>query len=162
MSRLLATVRRNAGEENISPSCSREGCRVYMTDIPSPRVVVDVERAFETRKNTGKRCDFILFLQLDQDNLMIAPMELKSGGADTSEVAAQLQAGAEFARTLVPDVPAPILRPILFHGRRLHSKQRRDLNRAKVRIQGLELSIKTERCGRQLNLARALSIRVAA
>ena len=133
-----------------------------MTDIPSSRVVVDVERVFEVRKSTGKRCDFILFLHLGQDILVIAPMELKSGDADTSEVAEQLQAGAELAGTLVPKVPAPIFRPILFHGRRLHSKQRRDLNRAKIRIQGLELSIKTERCGRQLNLARALSIRVAA
>ena len=133
-----------------------------MTDIPSPRVVVDVERVFEARKSTGKRCDFILFLQLGQDILMIAPMELKSGGADTSEVAEQLQAGAELARTLVPKVPDPIIRPILFHGRKLHPKQRRDLNRAKVRIQGLELSIKTERCGRPGDLARALSIRMAA
>ena len=133
-----------------------------MTDIPSPRVVVDVERMFEVRKNTGKRCDFVLFLQLEQNNLVIAPLELKSGRADTSEVAEQLQAGAELARTLAPKVPAPIFRPILFHGRRLHSKQRRDLNRAKVRIQGLELSITTERCGRPGNLARALSIRMAA
>ena len=133
-----------------------------MTDIPSPRVVVDVERTFEVRKSTGKRCDFILFVQVEQDTLVIAPMELKSGNADTSEVAEQLQAGVEFAVTLLPEAPSPLFRPILFHGRRLHSKQRRDLNRAKVRIQGVELSIKTERCGRHRNLARALSIGAAA
>ena len=131
-----------------------------MTDIPPSRVVVDVERVLETRKSTGKRCDFILFVQTDRNTLLIAPMELKSGDADTSEVAEQLQAGAELAGTLVAKVPAPIFRPILFHGRRLHSKQRRDLNRAKIRIQCIELSIKTERCGRDHNLARALSIRM--
>ena len=116
---------------------------------------------FETRKSTGKRCDFILYVQADHNTLMVAPIELKSGDADTSEVAEQLQAGAELAGTLVPGVPSPVFRPILFHGRRLHSKQRRDLNRAKVRIRGLELSIKTERCGRPRNLARALSTHVA-
>ena len=99
---------------------------------------------------------------MDRNILVVAPIELKSGDADTSEVAEQLQAGAELAVTLVPEGPSPKLRPILFHGRGLHPKQRRDLNRAKVRVQGIQLSIKTERCGRDHNLARALSVRSAA
>ena len=135
---------------------------MYMTDIPCCRVVVDVDRLLEARKSTGKRCDFILYVQEDQNTLVVAPIELKSGSADTSEVAEQLQAGAELAETLAPEVPAPVFRPILFHGRGLHPKQRRDLNRAKVRIQGLKLSIKTERCGRPRNLFRALSMHVTA
>ena len=83
-------------------------------------------------------------------------MELKSGDADASQVAEQLQAGAEFAASIVSKTPAPIFRPVLFHGQGLHPKQLKDLNRAKVRIQGVDVSIKTARCGRRLNLAQVL------
>ena len=98
-----------------------------------------------------------LFLQSAGDVLVIVPMELKSGDADTSQVAEQLQAGAEFAAGIVSNTPAPTFRPVLFHGQGLHPKQRKDLNRAKVRIQGVDFSIKTARCGRPRNLAQALS-----
>ena len=46
---------------------------------------------------------------------------------------------------------------ILFHGRRIHPKQRKTLNRAKVRFRGHQFSIKTARCSQLGNLARALS-----
>ena len=162
----LADIRTRVGEENLSRSCSGDGCRVHMTDVPSSRVIVDVERVFQSRGLAGKRCDFVLFLQTARNALVIVPVELKSGHADTSQVVGQLQAGAEFAASVVKGVasktPAPIFRPVLFHGRGLHPKQRKDLNRAKVRIQGVELSIKTARCDRRGNLAQALSPHAAA
>ena len=151
------------GEENLSQSCSRDGCRVYMTDVPSSRVIVDMERVFRSRRLTGKRCDFVLFFQKTKSVLVIVPVELKGGGVDASHVAEQLRAGAEFAARVVSKTPAPpTFRPVLFHGQGLHPKQRKDLNRAKVRIQGVEFSIKTARCGRPRNLAQALSPHAAA
>ena len=114
-----------------------------MTGVPSSRVIVDVEGVFASRGVAGKRCDFVLFLQSAGDVLVIVPMELKSGDADASQVAEQLQAGAEFAAGIVSKTPAPIFRPVLFHGQGLHPKQRRELNRAKVRIQGVDVSIET-------------------
>ena len=86
MNKTLTSIGTKVGEENLIQSCSRDGCRVYMTGVPSSRVI-----------------------------------------------------------------------PILFHGQGLHPKQRKDLNRAKVRIQGVDFSIKTARCGRPRNLAQALS-----
>ena len=162
MNKALADIGTKVGEENLSRSCSGDGCRVYMTDVPSPRVIVDVERVFQSRGLAGKRCDFVLFLQTARNALVIIPVELKSGHADASQVAGQLQAGAEFAASVVPKIPTPIFRPVLFHGKKLHPTQRKDLNRAKVRIQGVELSIKTARCGRRGNLAQALSPHAAA
>ena len=166
MNKALADIRTTVGEENLSRSCSGDGCRVYMTDVPSSRVIVDVERVFQSRGLAGKRCDFVLFLQTARNALVIVPVELKSGHADTSQVAGQLQAGAEFAASIVRSVvskpPAPIFRPVLFHGKKLHPKERNDLNRAKVRIQGVDLSIKTAHCGRPRNLAQALPPHAAA
>ena len=162
MNKALADMRTRVGEENLSQSCSGDGCRVHLTDVPSSRVIVDVERVFQSRGLAGKRCDFVLFLQTARNALVIVPVELKSGHADASQVAGQLQAGAEFAASVVSKPPAPIFRPVLFHGKKLHPKERNDLNRAKVRIQGVELSIETARCGRPRNLAQALSPHAAA
>ena len=162
MNKTLTDIGKEVGEENLSQSCSGDGCRVYMTDVPSSRVILDMERVFRSRRLAGKRCDFVLFFQTSRNPLVIVPVELKSGGADTSQVAEQLQAGAEFAASVVSKASEPTFRPILFHGRRLHPKQRRDLNRAKVRIQGVELGIKTARCGRPRNLAQALAPHAAA
>ena len=155
MSDTLARIRTAVGERHLSESCSRDGCRVFMTGIPSPRLVADADRAFPSHGISGKRCDFVLFFRTGEDVLVIAPMELKSG-ADTSGVAEQLQAGATFVERIVPDTPCSAFRPILFHGRSLHAKQRKALNRAKVRFRGVDLSIKTARCGRPRNLAQAL------
>ena len=133
-----------------------------MTGVPSSRVIVDVEGVFASRGVAGRRCDFVLFLQSAGDVLVIVPVELKSGDADASQVAEQLQAGAEFAAGIVSKTPAPIFRPVLFHGQGLQWKERRDLNRTKVRIQGVDVSIKTARCGRPRNLAQVLPSHAAA
>ena len=156
MSDTLARIRAKVGERHLGGSCSRDGCRVFMTDVPSPRVVADSDRAFPGHGIPGRRCDFVLFFQTAADVLVIVPMELKSG-ADMSGVAEQLQAGATFAERVTPETPDSIFRPILFHGRGLHAKQRQALNRAKVRFRGVDLSIKTARCGRPRNLAAALA-----
>ena len=161
MSRFLTEIRNKVGEDYLSRSCSRDGCRVYMTDVPSSRVVVDLEEVFNKQGRSGRRCDFVLFYQTPRESLVIAPVELKSGNADTSEAAGQLQAGATYAQELVSETSAATVRPLLFHGRGLHPKQRRDLNRAKVRFRGVDLSIKTARCGQRRNLAEALSPHVA-
>ena len=162
MNKALTSIEREVGEENLSRSCSRDGCRVYMTGVPSSRVIVDIERVFARRRMAGRRCDFVLFLQTAGDVLVIVPVELKSGDADASQVAEQLQAGAEFVAGIVSNTPAPTFRPVLFHGQGLHPKQRKVLNRAKVRIQGVDFSIKTARCGQPGNLARVLSPHAAA
>ena len=118
MSNALAHIRIKVGEKFLSQSCSRDGCQVFMTDIPSPRVVADADRTFPRYGFSGRRCDFVLFFQTAKNVLVIAPMELKSG-ADTSSVAEQLQAGAAFAEHIVPDSVRSFVR---FHGRRLHAK----------------------------------------
>ena len=52
VNRVLDHIRAQVDEENLIDSCSGEGCRVYMTGIPSERVVIDVEREFDSRNMT--------------------------------------------------------------------------------------------------------------
>ena len=161
MNEVLDKIRSQVGTENLSNSCRRDGCRVSMEDVPSCQVVIDADRAFPAhRVEEGKRCDYVLFFtNTGQDILFAVPMELKSGGVDASEVSEQLQRGAEFADRFVPRAFRTICHPVLFHGRKVHPKQRKTLNRAKVLFRGRQLTIKTARCNQPKNLARALGTR---
>ena len=157
--RTLSRLRAQVGTENLSESCSRDGCRVYMTDVPSLRIVMDVDRASRTHEIAGKRCDYILFfVNATRNTLVIVPMELKSGGIDASAVSEQLQRGVELAERFTHNriEVRSICHPILFHGKRIHEKARKALNRAKVRFRGQQLTIKTARCGQPRNLANVL------
>ena len=128
-----------------------------MEDVARCRVIVDADLAFEAHNVSGSRCDYIVFLADSDTSAVVVPMELKSGGVDASEVAEQLQCGADFADRLVPRSNGEIrFRPVLFHGRRIHKKQLNTLNRTKVRFRGRDLTIQTGRCNRPRNLANVL------
>ena len=158
MNEVLDKIRTQVGIENLSDSCRRDGCRVSMEDVPSRRVVVDADRAFPAHKmEEDKKCDYVLFfIGTGRDKLFAIPIELKGGGVDASEVFEQLQRGAEFADRFAPRAFRTICHPVLFHGKSIHPKQRKTLNRAKVRFRGRQLTIKTARCNQPRNLARAL------
>ena len=161
---LLDCIRKAVREESLCTLRPRAGCRVYMTDVPSPRVVVDVDLAFPAHERKGQQCDYILFFFDAVQNLVVVPMELKRGSIDLSEAEGQLQGGADFAASLVPMTKdlRTICRPLLFHGGRVHlgKQKKRRKNRHKavtVRFQGKVFEIKTAHCGETRNLAKALS-----
>ena len=158
MKEALDDIRAKIGAENCCGSCSGDGCRVFLTDIPRDRVVVDAEKAFKAHGRSGKRCDFILFVPGDARKLVAAPIELKSGGVDVSEVLEQLQGGAAFAERFAAKASGAVCRPILFHGNSIHRKDLNRLNRKKVRFHGVDLTVKIKRCNRPRNLADALEI----
>ena len=156
---ILSGIRSRVGTDNLSNTCSRDGCRVSMTDVPTPRIVVDADRAFPAHNREGKRCDYILFfIGAAKNTLVMVPMELKSGKVKASEASDQLRQGAEFADRFTPDHSGvkPTCHPILFHGKPIHEKERKALNRTKVTFRSQQLTIKTARCGRPRNLSRVL------
>ena len=155
MSAALDGIRASVGAENCSESCSRDRCRVYLTNVPPARLIVDADKAFPAHRREGKHCDFILFVDQDDAPFLAAPAELKSGRPDVSEAVRQLQGGADFAADLAPS--NAVCLPILFHGKGVHKKERKDLNSAKINFRGRKLTVKTARCGHPRNLANALS-----
>ena len=157
MEDVLDDIRSQVGAENLVTACSRDDCEVCMTDVPQERIIVDADLAFPAHAMGGERCDFIVFL-LDHDgNLRALPLELKSGSVAVQKAVRQLRRGALFVDRFGPDDPSPVCRPILIHGRPLTFHDRKRLNRLKVRYRGLELTIKTARCGTERNLAQALA-----
>lgn len=156
MSDVLDSIRAKVGTENCIESCSRDGCDVDMTDLPTDCVIVDVDKAFPAHELDGKRCDFVLFAERSDAPLLVAPVELKSGDVDVSEAVKQLRGGAAFAERIAQPPSDSICRPVLIHGKGLHRAQRTALNRSKVAFRGDKRTVKTARCGGHQNLARAL------
>ena len=160
VNRVLDQIREQVDEENLMDSCSGEGCRVDMTGIPPERVVIDVEREFDSRNRTEKRCDRLLFfIDAAENNLVAAPIELKSGKAKQSEVTEKLQNSLNFAASLAPRTRAltTVYRPILFQGRGIKWTNPRGTKQLNVNFRGNKLRIRVGRCGKDENLVRSLS-----
>ena len=131
-----------------------------MTGIPTDRVVIHVEREFDSRNITEKRCDRLLFfIDNIENNLVAAPIELKSGKAEQSEVTEKLQNSLNFAADIIPRTRAltTVYRPILFEGRGIKWINPRGTKQFNVNFRGSNRRIRIGRCGKSGNLVRALS-----
>ena len=128
-------------------SYTREGCRVSMANIPTDRVVLDVDLASPAGKTSTNQCDFVLFyINTAQDSLVGVPMELKRGDVNASEAVAQLQEGARIVDNCTPNDIEMNLVLVLVHGGSMHKSQRNRLRTSRIRFRGEEFPINTTRC----------------
>ena len=100
LSKGLTHIREQVSPSSLTKECGGERCKVYRADIPKERVVINVEKEFDSREESRKRCDRLLFYG-NKNTLVAVPIELKSGKGDESQVLEQLKSGLEFAATLV-------------------------------------------------------------
>ena len=160
VNRVLDGIRAQVDEGSFIDSCSGEGCRVDMANLPSDRVVINIEREFESRNMTEKRCDRLLFfIDTAENNFIAVPIELKSGKAEQSEVTEKLQNSLHFAANIVPRTRAltTVYRPILFEGRGIKWINPRGTKQLNVNFRGSNLRIRIGCCGKSGNLVRTLS-----
>ncbi len=168
LSEVLGEIRRQVSGQCLCHSCSGDGCRVYLTDVPPERVIVDLECEFRQRKTHTRRCDYVLFYaDVAQSSLVIVLIELKSGTFKASMVASQLQGGADYVSDIFGRLNEEVRSalsafkttcvPILFHGGGMDRAQRYKLERAKVRFRNQNAAIKKSKCGQSRNLAAVLS-----
>ena len=165
---LLVEIEKQVNQECINTSCSGAGCRVYLTDVPSDRVIINLECEFERRSISTKRCDYIIFCGDDtQNRLAVVLIELKSGTFKALPVVDQLQGAADFVAEVFAELPttaAAALQsleirciPVLFHGKGIDKSQRYKLERAKVRFYRQTAAIQKGKCGQARNLASVLN-----
>ena len=153
----LEEIRQLVGDSKATSPYTKEGCRVSMANIPSERVVLDVDLAFPTGKIDTNQCDLILFYIDDtQNNLVSVPMELK-GSPDASKITKQLQAGAHIIDRLVPSTVKTDCVPVMLHRRKIHKAQLKRFKASMVTFRGEEFPINTTKCSYQGNLAQALA-----
>ena len=153
----LEEIRQQVGD-NKATSYTKEGCSVSMANMPSERVVLDVDLAFPTDRASTNQCDFVLFyINSTQNSLVGVPMELKRGDVNASEVVAQLQEGVRIVDNYTPNDVDMNLILVVVHGGSMHRSQRNRLRTSRIRFRGEEFPINTARCGHQGNLAQALA-----
>ncbi|MYG00344.1 hypothetical protein F4212_14595 [Candidatus Poribacteria bacterium] len=158
-SKVLRDLRARFDESSLVNSCSGEGCIVYLDDIPTDRVIVNLEHEFDLQQKTEKRCDRILFFIPSTDNNLYAvPIELKSGTAKESDVIEKLENSLKFIAQFVPTPMRSgiVYTPVLFEGRGIKWTNPRGTKQLKVNFQGKRLQILIGRCGRPRNLVRLL------
>ena len=102
LNKRLTYIRGQVSPDSITKSCSGEGCRVYLTDIPRQKVIINVETEFDARRDNRKRADCLLFYG-NKNTFVAVPIERKSGKAKESDVREKLENSLKFATTLAPD-----------------------------------------------------------
>ena len=157
LSKELTHIKERVSPNSLTNSCSGESCQVYLTGIPHQKVVINVEKEFDARGATRKRCDRMLFYGY-KNTFVAVPIELKGRGkGGESHVLEQLKNGLEFAATLVQNLKAPVYVPIVFTKDGMKWTNPKRQNKFSVKFQGKTLKIMTGRCGRPKNLANLLS-----
>lgn len=153
----LEEIRQWVGDNEATSPYTKEGCRVSMANIPSERVVLDVDLVVPTGRSSTNQCDFVLFyIDVAQNSLVGVPLELK-GSPDASKITKQLQEGAHIIDKLVPSTVKTDCVPVTFHRRKIHKAQLKKLKTSRVTFRGEEFPINTTRCGYEGNLAQALA-----
>ena len=129
MSWKIAKLTPMVSSDSLTNSCSGEGCTVHLDDIPTERVIINIEKEFDARGESGKRCDQMLFYG-NKNTFLAVPIELKGRGkGDESQVLEQLKSGLEFAATLVSDLKEAVYVPIVFTKSGIKSRNPRQQNR---------------------------------
>ena len=158
MNEILGEIREKLGKVNLINSCGGRGCRVDMVDVPSERIIVNVDTAFPADQIAGKRCDRILvYGDTTQNKLVVAFIELKSGTFKATEVCEQLQGSVGLFSDLIPQVLETTCIPILFYGKGVSKLQRKDINRNPVHFRNQKFPIRLKKCGEPENLVNVLS-----
>ena len=92
---------------------NKKGCKVPLSGIPSPHVVVDFDESGSPLGPNEPRCDYLLVAEVKDERYgWVAPLELKSGRLHAAQVVRQLQAGASAAEKLVPAAVQIRFRPV--------------------------------------------------
>ena len=153
---VFEVIRQQVGE-NEATSYTKEGCRVSMDNIPSDRVVLDVDLAFPPDSAETNQCDFILFyIDTARSSLVGVPMELKGGDVRASLVVDQLRGGARIVDNFTPRNIEIEFIPVLVHDG-IDKAQYERLKISRIRFRNGRVPINTTTCGYQGNLAQALA-----
>ena len=117
MTGLVERVRRDLDSRClVKGGLSKDGCKVVMTDAPSPRLIVDFDKPGSPLAADATRCDYLLVAEGEHADGWVAVLELKRGRLDADEVVKQLRAGASAAERFVPRGEAFRFRPVVASG----------------------------------------------
>ena len=104
------------GDCLVKGGLNKDGCKVVMTDAPSPRLIVDFDKPGSPLAADATRCDYFLVAEGEHAHGWVAVLELKRGRLRADQVVRQLRAGASAAEKFVPRNEAFRFRPVVASG----------------------------------------------
>ena len=141
---LVESLRSAVDSRCITKKCQDGGCQVSLADMPSTRVIVNLESPYAPGDSSRSHCDYLVAYERNDPNSNgLVALELKVS-IDASKALAQLQEGADVAATLLASVVVDSFVPVV--AGTAHPHQDRELKRSTVRFRGQQLRIKTIRC----------------
>ena len=146
MTDLVERVRRALDSKCfIKGRLSKDGCKVVMTDAPSPRLIVDFDKPGSPLAANATRCDYLLVAEVEHADDWVVVLELKRGRLDADEVIRQLRAGASATEKLIPPGEPVRFRPVVASGST--SKHERNLLKSKpVQFHGRTKIVQRIKC----------------
>ncbi len=153
MTQLVKAVRSKVSSESFAKKCYKKGCRLLLQDVPKQHLLIDFDKLDIPSGNETKCCDYLFVSDRDPENKpYVAPIELKKGGLDVSEVVAQIKKGAATAKDFLPKKTAFNFRPIAACGGRADRAEREKLRKKenKIKFHSEVETIRLTRCGSRL------------
>ena len=149
MSALVKAVREHTQQSCHAAHCRKQGVSASLSGLPKQKILVDLDCGELTIDPKMQRCDFILACGEDQ----IAPIELKKGDVEPTQVARQLAGGAQIADRWLPRDGSLRVRSrpvVVYDGKFNRHQRRKPTAKEKVRFRGQLYEIKPIRCGSPL------------
>ena len=133
----------------VKSNLRKAGCRVRMTDVPEPRLIIDLDKPGSPAASNAKCCDYLVFVEDQHGVVWVAPLELKRGKLHADQVARQLQSGAKVAENRIAQSAAVTFRPVAVTGSAsIH--ERNTLKKNRVKFHGRLEPIRLMKCGTSL------------
>ena len=153
MIQLVKAVRSKVSSESLAKKCYKKGCGLSLQDVPEQHLLIDFDKLDVPSGNETKCCDYLFVSDRDSENEpYVAPIELKKGDLDVSEVVAQIKEGAAKAKDFLPKKTAFSFRPIAVCGGRADKAEREKLRKKKnkIKFHSEVEAIRLTRCGSRL------------
>lgn len=136
----------------VTSRLTKEGCRILLTGVATPHLIIDFDKPNSPISSINQRCDYLLVVETANQKHWVAPLELMKGKLHADKVVRQLKAGARAAERLVDARYSVDFRPIAATGQkskfeRLKLKRRENL----IQFHGHREAVRLMNCGAVLN-----------
>ena len=147
---MMESVRGKLDARCLRKQCRAGKCSISLKGVSRQFVLIHMDSPGSPSSQHETRCDYLYIGYLDDKDgsPWTVPIELKLGGISASEVAKQLQAGADVADQVIPHNANTKFTPVVASGRLSKIEQRRLRNMSnRVRFRGKSEIVQRIRCG---------------
>lgn len=145
---LIPAVRSRLSAQCLANRIRKGRCSLNLDGAPGNRLIVDLDREGGPMGSHERRCDYLFFAEAGSAKRWAAPIELKSRTFQSTDVEAQLQAGARTIESLVPARTTVHFVPIV--AGTCHKAERKRLGLRTLVFRGTRTRIKLRPCNSRL------------